>query len=362
MSIADKLTIIANNMQGVYDKGFADGKEQGGGGDSYYDAFWDGLQQNGARRDYAEAFKGWTKAHNYWKPKYDIIMNGGSKVFYNFSSDIGLPELCKINGVTMDWSNVQTFGQTFSYAYIPDVGVIDTRGAKGLSSIFLYAKVDKAELIMKDDGSQTNLSGAFTGAITLTYLTIRGKIGDTINFKDSKNLNKESITSIINALLDTASGKTLSLSKTAVNNAFYKADVNLVTYPFTETTKTENGITFTDNGDGTITLNGTSTTNTEFIIGDVTIPKCDFVTVRGNVGGIGEFGTYDDFMFYFVDWGYNGELGETSEQVDAQPTKTAKYIIYSGKTFDNYILKPEIIVDEWDALVASKPNWTITLK
>lgn len=34
---------------------------------------------------------------------------------------------------------------------------------------------------------------------------------------------------------------------------------NLISYPFTDTTKTENGITYTDNGDGTITANGTAT-------------------------------------------------------------------------------------------------------
>ena len=34
---------------------------------------------------------------------------------------------------------------------------------------------------------------------------------------------------------------------------------NLIPYPYTDTTKTENGITFTDNGDRSITINGTAT-------------------------------------------------------------------------------------------------------
>lgn len=37
------------------------------------------------------------------------------------------------------------------------------------------------------------------------------------------------------------------------------AVTNYIHYPWYETTKTENGITFTDNGDGTITITGTST-------------------------------------------------------------------------------------------------------
>ena len=41
---------------------------------------------------------------------------------------------------------------------------------------------------------------------------------------------------------------------------------NLITYPYRNTTKTINGITFTDNGDGTITANGTATANATFLI------------------------------------------------------------------------------------------------
>lgn len=47
---------------------------------------------------------------------------------------------------------------------------------------------------------------------------------------------------------------------------------NLLPYPYSETTKTENGVTFTDNGDGTITVNGTATTDTTFIlVSDLTL-------------------------------------------------------------------------------------------
>lgn len=41
---------------------------------------------------------------------------------------------------------------------------------------------------------------------------------------------------------------------------------NLMHYPYRNTTKTINGITFTDNGDGTITANGTATANATFLI------------------------------------------------------------------------------------------------
>lgn len=44
---------------------------------------------------------------------------------------------------------------------------------------------------------------------------------------------------------------------------------NLIPYPFNETTKTVNGITFTDNGDGTITASGTASDNTTFNIRNI---------------------------------------------------------------------------------------------
>lgn len=41
---------------------------------------------------------------------------------------------------------------------------------------------------------------------------------------------------------------------------------NLIPYPYHETTHTDNGITWTDNGDGTVTANGTATDNSDFYL------------------------------------------------------------------------------------------------
>lgn len=47
---------------------------------------------------------------------------------------------------------------------------------------------------------------------------------------------------------------------------FVTDSANLVAYPFYHTTRTNDGITWTDNGDGTVTANGTATTTTSFAI------------------------------------------------------------------------------------------------
>lgn len=41
---------------------------------------------------------------------------------------------------------------------------------------------------------------------------------------------------------------------------------NLIPYPYTETTKTANGVTFTVNSDGSVTVNGTATSNADFML------------------------------------------------------------------------------------------------
>ncbi len=54
---------------------------------------------------------------------------------------------------------------------------------------------------------------------------------------------------------------------------------NLIPYPYYDTTKTTNGITFTDNGDGTITAIGTATNNAFFnlVIDTLDLPNGEYI-------------------------------------------------------------------------------------
>lgn len=56
---------------------------------------------------------------------------------------------------------------------------------------------------------------------------------------------------------------------------------NLIPHPFTDTTKTVNGVTWTDNGDGTVTANGTSTNYTRFFLCEFTAEKSGTYTLSG---------------------------------------------------------------------------------
>lgn len=62
----------------------------------------------------------------------------------------------------------------------------------------------------------------------------------------------------------TASGTVVSLTDVSPVEHEMKVKVapkNLISYPYDETTKTEGGYTFTDNGDGSVTVSGTNTTD-----------------------------------------------------------------------------------------------------
>ena len=62
-------------------------------------------------------------------------------------------------------------------------------------------------------------------------------------------------------LTDTADGALSDIAVYGRSEQKQYSGKNLLTYPYYETTKTKDGITWTDNGDGTITANGTNTKN-----------------------------------------------------------------------------------------------------
>ena len=77
------------------------------------------------------------------------------------------------------------------------------------------------------------------------------------------------------------SGYPVTFADHLADEEFIKCNVygckNLIPYPYADATKTENGVTFTDNGDGSITVNGTATKNTFFGLKyHLTLPKGKF--------------------------------------------------------------------------------------
>lgn len=147
MSIADKLTTIAENMQGVYNKGFADGKAEGGGDNGFYDAFWDAFQDNGAKTGYAYAFRfeGWNDVT--FKPKYKMYPTNAYYMFYG----AGIAE-CELSQY-VDFSNCTSMGGCFAQCkQLKRLPVLNLTNISGqLSSTFAaMSQLESIEKIIVD--------------------------------------------------------------------------------------------------------------------------------------------------------------------------------------------------------------------
>ena len=123
---------------------------------------------------------------------------------------------------------------------------------------------------------------------------------------------------------------------------------NLLTYPYKETTKTVNGITFTDNGDGTITANGTSTANAAFIM-----DKNFGFEKEGNyfLSGCPSGGGLNSF---YINW-YQNHTGATQKNYNDygsgiivpyqhifSENNSLAIVIIAGVTVDNLVFRPQL--------------------
>ena len=222
MSIADKLTTIAENQQAVYTAGYNQGSSDGGGAayqigyetglsegyqngyaegndagiadgkQAEYDRFWDAFQNYGNRKyyDFGFYYQSGIWDDESYRPKYDIICEGSDAFRQTFMGSLmtstKVPIRCKNTRI------VYTFQSCLNLKTIP--------------------------LLVLEGITQIN--NAFTNCWALENITIEGEIPLSISFSDSTKLTKTSIVNIVSVLSSTASGQTLTLSKTAVTNAF----------------------------------------------------------------------------------------------------------------------------------------------
>jgi hypothetical protein len=254
MAIADKLTQIAENDLSVYnsgkaigrsegyDSGYTEGLNKGGYADGYeegkkaeYDAFWDRFQQNGTLTYFPNntgAFAAYYWGFNNFYPKYDIKpKNNASQLFYNWNTDRGDPaaslkqrlEEC---GVVLDTSQATNLNSIFAWCTgITEIPTIDCTGLT-TSCVSLFQEcgwnlktIEK--IIVKES---VTFGKWFDNDTGLTNIVFDGVIGQDISFAQSTELSADSIRNIIEHLSDTAQGKTLTLSKAAVDKAFEEGE------------------------------------------------------------------------------------------------------------------------------------------
>lgn len=214
MSIADKLTTIAENVSKVYESG-----QQ-----SEYDKMWDNLQASGALSDYRCSF-GCAWNDTVYNPKYPIVVKNAESM-YSFTR-------ISEKKIEFNSSACTNFTKTFYYANCKYIGTVDCTAYKNVMQYtFSYAtkliSIDK--LILNEDNKFNN--STFQGSTNIESMIIEGVIGQNgFNVQWSTKLNAESIVSIIEALSADTTGLSVTLSQTAVNNMVFP-----ITSAKTETT------------------------------------------------------------------------------------------------------------------------------
>lgn len=217
MSIADKLMEIADKIPQVYNSGFQKGmKEAEGAGDTTeaynqgvkdgkqaeYDVFWDGFQQNGTEYlNYGYAFANkdiWTQ-ENIEKVKYKVLRANYFSVV--FSGNTSIADLSAFSFETGKGTYEEYRRMTLSATFN---GCTNLKKCMHINCDMVY-----------------DFTNAFNNCTSLEELPLTGVIiRGGLNLQWSTKLNKESITSVINCLSSGTSGLTVTLSLTAVNNAF----------------------------------------------------------------------------------------------------------------------------------------------
>lgn len=121
---------------------------------------------------------------------------------------------------------------------------------------------------------------------------------------------------------------------------------NLIVYPYSETTKTSNGVTFTNNGDGSITVSGTATAQSYFYFFRNKTIKAGAYALSGCPSGggsntykiLGVITALDSTKSYWGDYGNNGTTKTFTEDV----TMDLRIQIESGQTVENLVFKPQL--------------------
>ena len=316
------LSDMPSEIDAVYEKGK---KEE-------YDDFWGNYQAYGTRSNYVNGFRSFCWVNGCYNPKFSIKVSGGnlSNAYYaSVLNDTKIP-IVHLGGS----GSAQVFYSATFLRRIPDLTVAET----------------------------TTFSQWFYNCTALEDLGLHGTIGQNgFDVHWSTKLSKDSMESIISCLSADTNGLTVTLSKTAVDNTFNNTTAIPFGFTFSYNPDWVNA-TFTDNGDGTVTLSGSLEYDTEFDYGDPIgpFPAGTYIISVPEV----DMGYVD---FYCLDPDGNKltteYAGDNTWALETDKDFVVKSCFYlqEGEYTDRVIAFPTIKSNEYDALIATKPNWNINL-
>lgn len=183
MNIAEKALQLKQDIDDVYEAGRL--------------SVWEGIQNGGRAANYYYAFAYNRFDDNNYNPPYVIkstdTTTGSQAIFY-------------ANELITDTK-------------------VEIIAAKNANNCFY--NMSNCHTIRKFTVNEnTSFTNTFTGVTNLVNLEMSGTIGKSFDIHWSTKLSRASIESIVNALSASSSGLTLTLSETAVNNAFSEDEWN----------------------------------------------------------------------------------------------------------------------------------------
>ena len=178
-------TNIGESFEVITDEVYAKGR------DDQWNENWDTYQENGTKTYYYNAFYGsrWNDAS--FKPKYNIIPTNARAMLHS-SKITDLIGILDKQNVVLDLSKATDIRWLAQYSTIKAFGVIDTTSSNLDGGIIIgenYYLTTIEKLILRDDGSQSNINLSWT--TKLNDITIEGVAGSNFNCAYCNNLTRE---------------------------------------------------------------------------------------------------------------------------------------------------------------------------
>ena len=202
MSIAEKLTTIAENEQKVYDKGGSDTLKK----------VWDSIQSNGQRNtaghyNYSNAFNYQDWNEETFRPNYDIVLKADTRGLFTYCNFAGsLKKALDNAGVKLDTSKCVNFYTIFySMIGLTELPQLDLRKATGslVNMIHYCPQLKRIDgVICSEDTNFASSTFGTQGVGAIEDCIFSGVIGKSLKISQLTGLNHESLMSVINCLKD----------------------------------------------------------------------------------------------------------------------------------------------------------------
>lgn len=186
--------------------------------------FWDAYLMNGTRQTFYAAFYGAGWTDETFKPKY-VMYPVNAQGMFNSSKITAIPKNAKGASMVQMPSNCTNVDYMFQGSTIKSIDfVFYCISCQKMTATFKNAtELEKIRMI---DARGCTFVDTFVNTPKLKEVkffrekSVKAYIAENINFGWSPLLSKESIIDIVDALYEKTTGKTLTLSLAAVNNAF----------------------------------------------------------------------------------------------------------------------------------------------